>query len=257
MHVSAARSFIFLFHFQYLEIIRPLKAVQLGFSLAEICRVNYSSPRLSIGFLCEELWLISPLRALSDFFARKSRRSLGIKSSLATKELKDATDLAVGRFWFDANLPFNATRSKFCQPVADGIATVGPGYKVPSYHDLRGKILGNIILEVNAFMEHYKSCWSETGCSVMADGWTDERQRTLINFLVYCAKGVMFLKLVDASPIIKKSDALFKFFDEIVLLGLTILSILSLTMMPLTKQQEEEWLKNMGLYIGQLVPPIA
>ncbi|RWR94936.1 zinc finger protein [Cinnamomum micranthum f. kanehirae] len=52
----------------------------------------------------------------------------------------------------------------------------------------------------------------------MADGWTNERQRTLINFLVYCPKGVMFPKSVDASPIIKNSDALFKFFDEIVLL---------------------------------------
>ncbi|RWR88570.1 hypothetical protein CKAN_01759400 [Cinnamomum micranthum f. kanehirae] len=89
---------------------------------------------------------------------------------------------------------------------------------MPSYHDLRGKILGKIALEVNAFMEHYKSCWSETGCSVMADGWTDERQRTLINFLVYCPKGVMFLKSVDASPTIKNSDAHFKIFDEIVLL---------------------------------------
>ena len=89
---------------------------------------------------------------------------------------------------------------------------------MPSYHDLRGKILGKIVLEVNTFMEHYKSCWSETGCSVMADGWIDERQRTLINFLVYCPKGVLFLKSVDTSPIIKNSDALLKIFDEIVLL---------------------------------------
>ncbi|RWR82991.1 zinc finger protein [Cinnamomum micranthum f. kanehirae] len=157
---------------------------------------------------------------MSNFFAPQTSpgSQLGIKSALATKELKDATDLAVGRFWFDANLPFNAARSNFCQPMADGIAVVGPGYKMPSYHDLCGKILGKIVPEVNAFMEHYKSCWSETRCSVMADGWTDERQRTLINFLVHCPKGVTLLKSVDASPIIKNSDTLFKIFDEIVLL---------------------------------------
>ncbi|XXG77329.1 hypothetical protein AAC387_Pa08g1502 [Persea americana] len=157
---------------------------------------------------------------MSNFFAPRTSPGSqpGIKSALASKELKDAADLAVGRFWFDANLPFNAARSKFCQAMADGIAAVGSSYKMPSYHDLRGKILGKIVLEVNAFMEHYKSCWSETGCSIMADGWTDERQRTLINFLVYCPKGVMFLKSVDTSPIIKNSDALFKIFDEIVLL---------------------------------------
>ena len=126
----------------------------------------------------------------SNFFAPRTSPGSqpGNKSALASKELKDAADLAVGRFWFDANLPFNAARSKFCQAMADGIAAVGSGYKMPSYHDLRGKILGKIVLEVNTFMEHYKSCWSETGCSVMADGWTDEKQRTLINFLVYCPK---------------------------------------------------------------------
>ncbi|RWR90991.1 LOW QUALITY PROTEIN: zinc finger protein [Cinnamomum micranthum f. kanehirae] len=52
----------------------------------------------------------------------------------------------------------------------------------------------------------------------MANGWTDERQRTMINFLVYCPKGIIFLKSVDASPIIKNSEALSKIFDEIVLL---------------------------------------
>lgn len=43
-----------------------------------------------------------------------------IKSALATKEMVDAADMAVSR-WFDANLPFNAARSKFCQPMVDPI----------------------------------------------------------------------------------------------------------------------------------------
>ncbi|RWR73156.1 DNA binding protein [Cinnamomum micranthum f. kanehirae] len=161
----------------------------------------------------------------------------GIKLALATKEQKDAADLAIGRWWFDANIAFNVARSKFLQPMADAIIAIGP---------------------VNAFMEHYKSCWSETGCSVMADGWTDERQRILINFLVYCPKGVMFLKSADASAIIEIQVHYLKFLMKLsYLLGLTILSNLLLTMMPLTKQQEKERLKNMRLFIGQLVPPIA
>lgn len=51
----------------------------------------------------------------------------------------------------------------------------------------------------------------------MSDGWTDGKQRTLINFLVYCPKGVIFLKSVDASGIRKNADALFSIFDEVVL----------------------------------------
>ncbi|RWR79867.1 DNA binding protein [Cinnamomum micranthum f. kanehirae] len=128
---------------------------------------------------------------MSNFFAPRTtpRSQPDNKSALATKEPKDAADLAVGRWWFDCNIPFNATRTKNFQSMADAISAVGLRYKMPSYHDLHGKILGKIA----DFMEHYKSCWSLTGCSITADGWTDEKQRTLINFLVYCPKGVMFL----------------------------------------------------------------
>ncbi|RWR72938.1 hypothetical protein CKAN_00118600 [Cinnamomum micranthum f. kanehirae] len=148
---------------------------------------------------------------MPDLFAPRTtpRSQPGIKSALATKEQKDVADLAVGRFWFDANLPFNAARSKFCQPMADAIAAVGPGYKMPSYHDLRGKILGKIVVVINDFMEHYRLCWNKTWCPIMEwlMGGQMKRQRTLI-----LPKGV------DTSAITKNADSLFKVFDEIVLL---------------------------------------
>ena len=70
--------------------------------------------------------------------------------------------------------------------MAVAINAIVPGYKVPSYADLREKIIGKIVVEVNDFMEHYMSHWSQTKCSVVANGWTNEMQSTLINFLVYC-----------------------------------------------------------------------
>ncbi|RWR93355.1 hypothetical protein CKAN_02260300 [Cinnamomum micranthum f. kanehirae] len=156
---------------------------------------------------------------MSNYFAPRttSRAQPSIKSAMATKEHRDAVDMAVGRWWFDANIPFNAANSKFFRAMCDAIASIGPGYKMPSYHNLRTRILKNIVEEVNDFMEHYKSSWTETGCSIMSDGWTDGKQRTLINFLVYCPKGVIFLKSVDASGIRKNADALFSIFDEVVL----------------------------------------
>ena len=50
----------------------------------------------------------------------------------------------------------------------------------------------------------------------MGDGWTDNRQRTLINFLVYCPKGILFVKFVDASDIVKDATNLFMLFDEVI-----------------------------------------
>ncbi|CAA7055209.1 unnamed protein product [Microthlaspi erraticum] len=50
----------------------------------------------------------------------------------------------------------------------------------------------------------------------MGDGWRDTRQRPLINFLVYCPKGVTFIKSVDASDIYTNAENLCNLFAEIV-----------------------------------------
>ena len=48
----------------------------------------------------------------------------------------------------------------------------------------------------------------------MSDGWKNNRQRTLINFLVYCPQGVMFVKFIDVSDIMKDATNLFQLFNE-------------------------------------------
>ncbi|XP_042979952.1 uncharacterized protein LOC122310136 [Carya illinoinensis] len=50
----------------------------------------------------------------------------------------------------------------------------------------------------------------------MADGWTNQKQQSIINFLVYCPKGIMFLKSVDTSGLKKDVETLFNIFDEVV-----------------------------------------
>ncbi|OIW19936.1 hypothetical protein TanjilG_30850 [Lupinus angustifolius] len=49
----------------------------------------------------------------------------------------------------------------------------------------------------------------------MANGWTDRSKQTLINFLVYCLKGTIFIK--SASHDSKTVDLLFKLFKEVVM----------------------------------------
>ncbi|XP_058741686.1 uncharacterized protein LOC131614076 [Vicia villosa] len=50
----------------------------------------------------------------------------------------------------------------------------------------------------------------------MSDGWTDQKRRTIINFLVNSPMGTLFLKSIDASRISKTSDKVFKMLDDIV-----------------------------------------
>ena len=50
----------------------------------------------------------------------------------------------------------------------------------------------------------------------MGDGWIDNRQRILINFLLYCPKRILFMKFVDVSDIVNDATNLFQLFDEVI-----------------------------------------
>ena len=92
--------------------------------------------------------------------------------------------------------------------MCDAIAVVGPGYKAPTYEELRGPILQEEKNDINVRLEELKKSWESTGCTVMSDGWTDTKGRTLINFLVNFPMGIMFIKSIDASFHVKDAALL-------------------------------------------------
>ena len=50
----------------------------------------------------------------------------------------------------------------------------------------------------------------------MGDGWINNKQRTLINFLVYCPEGISFVKSINAPDIVKDATNLFRLFNEVI-----------------------------------------
>ncbi|XP_010436496.1 PREDICTED: uncharacterized protein LOC104720259 [Camelina sativa] len=104
----------------------------------------------------------------------------------------------------------------FKEPMMSKVASMGHGYVGPSYHALRVGLLRDAKVQVSLIIDKFRSTWSSTGCTLMADGWKDTRQRPLINFLVYCPKGITFLKSVDASDIYASAENLCNLFAELV-----------------------------------------
>ncbi|WOL14986.1 hypothetical protein Cni_G23767 [Canna indica] len=129
---------------------------------------------------------------------------------------KEQVYMAIGRFLFEAGVPLEAVNSAYFQPMVDAIASAGPGLGTFSYHDFRGWILKRSLDEVNNTLEQYKATWSRTGCTVLADEWTTSTGKTLINFLVYCPEGTMFMKSVDASHIVASADTLYELLKHVV-----------------------------------------
>ena len=136
---------------------------------------------------------------------------------LQNKQVIPRCDLAIAKWFVDAFIPFNATNSTCFQPMIDALCSMSPGYKAPSMHCLHGDLLISWVDNVHKLADDYRSIWKKIGCTVTADGWTDRKRRTLINFLVYCPKGTIFLKSIDVSHASKSIDLLFKFFKDVVL----------------------------------------
>ncbi|KAF5465322.1 hypothetical protein F2P56_015342 [Juglans regia] len=155
---------------------------------------------------------------LSRFFAPRTTPGAqpSIKSYMCSNEMIVKTKMAIARWWYDANLPFNAAQSKFYQLVIDAMTVIEPGFKGTSLYELRGNLLKMVVDEVQDYLQQIKKAWNETGCSLMADSWTNQKQQSIINFLVYCPKGTIFLKSVDTSGLRKDAETLFNIFDEVV-----------------------------------------
>eukprot|EP00253_Pinus_taeda_P004357 PITA_04357 len=153
--------------------------------------------------------------SISSFFVPRTTHGsqLGIKSSMKKKEKAEA-DKLVSRCLLWGDVPFNIAKTNpFYQPMFDVVAVVGPGYKAPTFAELRGPLLQNEKTECTTRLAEFRASWEYTGCTVMSNGWTDQKGRTLLNFLVSCPKGTMFMKSVDASDHIKDARLLCELLD--------------------------------------------
>ncbi|XP_028088338.1 uncharacterized protein LOC114288921 [Camellia sinensis] len=56
----------------------------------------------------------------------------------------------------------------------------------------------------------------KTGCTIMSDGWSDRKRRSICNFLVNRPNGTIFLSSLDTSDISKAGEKVFEMLDEIV-----------------------------------------
>eukprot|EP00253_Pinus_taeda_P001665 PITA_01665 len=128
---------------------------------------------------------VNPVAASSFFVPRTTPGSQPSIGSMLKRTEKEEADNLLAKFLLWSDILFSIVRNNpFFQPAVDAIASVGPGYKIPSYHDFRGRILQNQKRDCTQRLEDFRASWAKTGCTVMSDGWTDQKGRTLLNFLV-------------------------------------------------------------------------
>lgn len=83
-------------------------------------------------------------------------------------------------------------------------------------YELSTWILKEEVETTNKIVDEIKATWKKTGVSLLSDGWSDMRNRSLINFLVNNQHGTVFLKTIDASDCVKDAQKLFELLDEVI-----------------------------------------
>ena len=124
--------------------------------------------------------------------------------------------MVVRRFFYDVYIPTNVVNSFYFKLILDAISAIGPRYKDPNYDQLWVNLLKDVKKDVQLLVNSYCELQAKVRRTIMGDGWTDNRQRTLINFFVYYLEGISFVKSIDASAIVKDATNLFQLFDEVI-----------------------------------------
>jgi len=122
-----------------------------------------------------------------------------INVSMKPKEERDAVCIEIAKCFYECGVPFNVANSRQFEIAVESIAQYGSGFKPPSFHELREPLLAKCVKETDGDKKRHEDAWTQYGCTLMSDGWTDRRGRQLINFLVNSPVGTFFLESVDAS----------------------------------------------------------
>ncbi|RVW75586.1 hypothetical protein CK203_056441 [Vitis vinifera] len=130
------------------------------------------------------------------------------------KEARERACMFITRWMYEAAIPFNAVTYPSFQPMIEAIGQYGVGMKGPTFHEVRVTNLKKELALTKDLMKDHMVEWGKNGCSIMSDGWTDRKERTLVNFLVNCSKGTMFMQSIDASSMIKTGEKMFELLDK-------------------------------------------
>ncbi|KAI4384798.1 hypothetical protein MLD38_002901 [Melastoma candidum] len=131
--------------------------------------------------------------------------------------LQEEAERSIALFFYENRLDFSVARSPSYQLMVDAVGKCGPGLDPPTAESLRTTWLGKIKSEVSCQSKEIQKEWATTGCTIIADTWTDSKSRALINFLVSSPSGTFFHKSVDASSYFKNMKCLADLFDSVIL----------------------------------------
>ncbi|PHU00703.1 hypothetical protein BC332_30490 [Capsicum chinense] len=111
-------------------------------------------------------------------------------------------------------LPFNCINYDSFTNFIEVIGQHGSEMEPTTYHEVRVTQLKKDVKKVDELVEKHKVQCQKYGCSLMMDKWTTRNVRMIINILVNCSIGSIFLGSVDASNESTTDTKMYNLFEK-------------------------------------------
>ncbi|XVF86268.1 hypothetical protein PTKIN_Ptkin18bG0026800 [Pterospermum kingtungense] len=133
------------------------------------------------------------------------------------ESLSEKNKKCVGRFFFETGIDFKVVNSPSFQRMISDIHSPGhTKYKIPSCQELKGWILKDEVKEMQEYVKKIRQSWADTGCSILLDGWIDEKGRNLVSFIVDCTQGPIYLYSSDISASVNDVSTLLRLLEKVI-----------------------------------------
>ncbi|GFP81060.1 hypothetical protein PHJA_000249300 [Phtheirospermum japonicum] len=141
-----------------------------------------------------------------------------IGNSISSRTDQENAERFIALFFFENKLDLNVARSSSYHQMIDALKKCGGdnGFMGPTAETLKTTWLEKIKSEMSLHSKDVEKEWAMTGCTIIAETWTDNKSRALINFLVSSPSRTFFHKSVDASSYYKNIKYLSDLFDSVI-----------------------------------------
>ena len=107
------------------------------------------------------------------------------------------------RYIYANEFPVNIIQASYWKKMIEEVGAFGLSLKQPSFSEIRTHVLKAEIEDIDKIKAIHMAAWKKYRCTMMSDGRTDRKSRSLINFLVNSPEVTFFYKSIDASESIK------------------------------------------------------
>jgi len=134
-------------------------------------------------------------------------RHLSVLEGIDTSK-KQVLDKKWAKFFYEANIPFNVVKHPAFVDAVKSTSKSRVLYKPLAYHAIRTKLMTSTKDEVATLIaEKTRGPIHKYSVTICSDGWNNVTHRPLINVMLACTSGEVFLGSVDTTG--KRKDAVY------------------------------------------------